>query len=108
MTPIIFDYKGQRYELTFTRKTAKTLMSNGLTLESITNNPLEAVPRLFSGAFNANHARVPLNQREEMFELIGDKEELLSALYELFVEPIGELMDEPKDESVKINWGRGE
>lgn len=106
MNPITFDYKGARYELEFTRKTAKSLMGNGLTMQYLQDNPLDAIPRLFYGAFNANHARTTMNMREEIFNNIGDKESLLEALYELYLAPFDEVMAEPEDDSAKITWGR--
>lgn len=105
--PITLDYKGEHYVLEFDRKTVKQLMGNGLNMDYFSNNPIDAIPRLFKASFFKNHRRTTENVKDEIFKLISDKEGLYQALIELYLEPIQELMDEPEDESSKITWGRG-
>lgn len=104
--PVVkFTYKGNEYKLTYTRKTVKKLSNQGLTPEYVRSNPIEGIPRLFAGSFQVNHASTTQNQIDEMFDLMGDKEELLDALINLYLQPLHDLFGEP-DESSKIKWER--
>lgn len=104
-TRIKFEYKGTPYTLEYNRKIVKRMASNGFSLELIEQNPMEGIPRLFQGAFQANHKNMPINRVEEIYELFPDKEELVKTLAIMFNEPLEFLVEEP-DESVKINWVR--
>ena len=105
---ITFTYKKTAYTLEFTRETVSALEQNGLTLADVrqmADKPLTASTLLFRGAFLAHHKRAAAidSLMEEIWKSIPDKPGFISALTEMYTEPLDALLEEP-DESGKTEW----
>lgn len=102
---ITFKVDKKEYILEFNRKTVKLASEKGLTaerLENIDNNKLDAVeviPLLWSCAFDMHHPSVSEEERQELYDMMSNKQGkdddlgLLGALSELFLEPITTLLE---------------
>jgi hypothetical protein len=63
------------------------------------------LPKLFAGAFKANHRYdVKQKQIEEMFDLFTNKQALIEKLAEMYAEPMETLMDDNTDSGNAITW----
>jgi len=94
----------KEYLLEFTRKTVVNMSRAGFQLEEVTSNPIIAIPQLFEGAFKANHPYVKSSEITDIYNSLGNKEDLLVALIEMYQEPINALVEEPDEESKKSMW----
>lgn len=99
-----FRYKDNDYVLEFNRKTVSTLERNGFKVKELFDFPNVNLPLLWAGAFLANHKRTKREVIDEIFENIPDKENIISKLYEMYLEPTEALFDEPENEEGKIEW----
>lgn len=100
----ITDADGKAYELTYTLKSVKQMADNGFNIVEASNNPVSGIPRLFAGAFIANHRTVPQAKIDELWNGIDDKEGFVSVLVDLYNEPINKLFGEPEANAKKVTW----
>lgn len=105
---ITFTYKKTAYTLEFTRETVALLEQNGLSLADVQNigdKPLTSSMLLFRGAFIAHHKKAAAidTLMDEIWNSLPDKKELISALQDMYAEPLEALLDEP-DEAGKTTW----
>jgi len=92
------------YTLEYTAKTVQMLEDRGFNPEDAEAKPLTTVKTLFQGAFLANHSKdIKPSTVDEIFESLKDKDGLLTALIEMYNEPILEMMQEGNSEW-KANW----
>ena len=98
-----FAYKGVDYELEYTRETVKQMEAEGFVLENVATKPMNTLPKLFAGAFKANHRYVKHALVNEMFEKLTNKQALLEKLIEMYTYPITTLMEDA-DEGNAIAW----
>ena len=61
------------------------------------------LPDLFAGAFLAHHSNVKRDKIDKIYKLMGDKTKLISALTEMYNEPIEALLAEPED-GKNVTW----
>ena len=97
-------YKDKEYTLEFTRKTVATMERNGFIAEDIDKKPATTIPVFFEGAFLAHH---PLERKEviaEIFDKMTNRRELISALADMYNEPIRSLVDEPEESEGNGSW----
>lgn len=107
MLPIKITYKGEDYELEFTRKSADALARRGFDLDKIDTMALTMVPMLFHGAFMAHHPKVRLEFSNEIYSHLTNRAELLRVLAEMYAEPTRALIEEPDEEEGNVSWTRG-
>ena len=101
---IKFEYEGQQYELTFTKKTVKELEQAGFSPRKIEDMPMTMIPLLFFGAFRAKHPFVKKEVVDAIYKLMPDKQGLVEALGELYDDPHEDLIAEPEDSEKKVEW----
>jgi hypothetical protein len=101
-----FEYKNKEYTLKFTRESVKQMEREGFLASDIIEKPMNTLPKLFAGAFKANHKYdVKQKQIDEIFELFTNKQALIEKLAEMYAEPMETLMDnENIDEGNAIAW----
>lgn len=104
---INFNYEGKEYTLEFTCDSVRQLEREGFVIEDITRKPMTVLPKLFAGAFLANH-KYDKNVRtnvDEIYKKFTDKNKLIERLAEMYNETVESLVDEP-DEGDKgnIQW----
>lgn len=109
---IIFPYRGKEYTLAFTRATVKQMEQMGFQLSDRVAKPVTFVETLFAGAFLAYHKHVAGDQKllDEIYGKFTDRERLINALTEMYVEPALTLLDEngAEDDEGNIAWGEAD
>lgn len=96
-TRAIVEVGGRRYTLTFTRTVVKRMEREGFNVSSIDMMPATAIEALVVGAFEAKHPSMTTNERMGVWESLPRKDELLSALVELYMAPINALVADPTE-----------
>ena len=113
--PIEFDYDGKHYTLEFNRASAKKaerdlgidfksfapLLEGGNVLENL--DLVLMVPDLFYAAFAAHHPRVSRATADEIYELMGDRMELMQRLIILYLQTYTSILETPKN-VVTLDW----
>ena len=96
---VVKDKDGTKYTLKFNRKEVERMERNGFKVD--TDHPVTMIRDLFRGAFRAD----PFSRRiaddpkkmDEIWAAQSKKDELLSALIQLYMKPLGDMMEEPED-----------
>jgi len=96
-------YEGTEYTLTYTRETVQKLEAKGVYAADIEKKPMTILPALFEGAFLANHPNVSKKTILTIFDMCGNKEELIEAIAEMYNQPFQELVSGTNGES-KATW----
>ena len=68
------------------------------------------LPTLFAGAFLAHHRFVKRDVIDNIYARMNHKDELMTALVEMYNEPIMSLFDEPEnneDNAGNVSWKAG-
>ena len=100
-----FTYNGKEYTLEFTRRTVAEMERRGFLASEVTEKPMSLLPDLFAGAFLANHRFVKKETINDIFDHMGNKQEMVGKLAEMYNEPIESLWDEPnEDDSGNVSW----
>lgn len=100
---IEFEFEGKDYCLEFTKQTVRTMERRGFVAEEFSEKPMTMLPDLFAGAFLAHHSNVKRDKIDKIYKLMGDKTKLISALTEMYNEPIEALLEEPED-GKNVTW----
>lgn len=98
-----FSYNDRDYTLEYTKETVKEMERAGFVASDILNKPISLLPSLFAGAFRAHHKNTSKNIIDEIFDAMGDKEDLLAKLAEMYQDPLNAMLEEP-DDSKKVMW----
>lgn len=105
MSKINVTYKGSDYTLEFTRETVKQMEQSGFALSELGDRPVTLLPRLFAGAFRAHHPKLKSRMIDEIFEHMSNKREMMTALIEMYTDPVNSLFDDAEDEGDEGNAG---
>ncbi len=99
-----FEYNGKEYTLEFTRESVKQMEREGFVANDVITKPMITLPKLFAGAFKANH-KFDIKQKEidQIFTQFKNKSALFEKLAEMYSEPMETLMDDT-DEGNAITW----
>lgn len=89
---IIINYDGTDYTLEFNRNVVRRMEQNGFRID--TETPYTMITELFKGAFMMHHKRMTPDKIAEIWDAQKKKDDLLSALVQMYTEPITALMDE--------------
>lgn len=92
-------HEGREYILEFTRKSVSELEKAGFIASDVTTKPVSTLPALFSGAFRANHRYLKQEIRDEIFDNMNNKNELIGKLAEMYNEPLEELFEDKDEDS---------
>ena len=103
MAQINFKFDGYDYTLEYTRKSAAALQAAGFDDNKIDTQPLVMIPMLFKFAFMAHHRNIRTELVDKIFNSIGNKEDLVRTLAEMYYAAVSTLADEPED-SGKVEW----
>ncbi len=99
-----FTYMDKEYVLEYTRKTVEQMEAQGFKAHEINERPMTMLPKLFEGAFLANHKYASKTVIGEIFSKMGNRQELIGKLAEMYNEPIASLVEEPKEDEGNLNW----
>ena len=89
---------GVTYTLEYTRKSVEMMEKSGFVAEEVERKPMTMLPALFAGAFLAHHRFVKRDVIDNIYARLTHKDELISALVEMYNEPLLSLLDEPEQQ----------
>ena len=98
------EINGKEYILEYTRRSVEQMERNGFVASDVKDKPMTTLPALFAGAFLANHKFVRQDLIDEIYSKLGNKQELIGKLAEMYNEPIMALVDEPDAAEGNVNW----
>ena len=97
-------HDGAEYTLEFTRRSVELMEKSGFAAQDLERKPMSMIPTLFAGAFLAHHRGLKRATIDRIYAALGQKDELLAALIEMFNEPVLALMDEPEQTEGNLTW----
>ena len=100
---LIFTYKDNEYTLEFTRNTVMETERMGFDMERIDSAPVTSLTLLFRGAFLAHHRTLTIAEVDDILTNI-DKDGLLSALGQLYMDAIKPLVENEENSKNAIKW----
>lgn len=100
---IEFEYAGVDYTLEYTRATVRKMENDGIVMADLGRRPMSLLPKIFAYGFNEHHRGVKSSLVAEIFENMGDKEELFEEIADMIAETYDSLMS-VKDEKNVIKW----
>ena len=110
-TKITVTYKGNEYELEFSRATAKQIEDQGFVLDQVGDKPATMIPLLVYGAFMKNNRGIKRALVEEIYENLVQKvgrdgeEGFINILAEMYAETVSTLTDDSRiDEGNAATW----
>ena len=100
---------GVTYTLEYTRKSVEMMEKSGFVADDVQRKPMTMLPALFAGAFLAHHRFTKRDVIDNIYSRLNHKDELISALVEMYNEPLLSLLDEPEQEGNEgnLNWKTG-
>lgn len=101
---LTFTYKDKEYTLEYTRRTIREMEKAGFVAEDISTKPVTTLPMLFAGAFKAHHRNLNPQLIEEIFENLGDRQELITKLGEMYSEPVLSLIQGDENAEGNVTW----
>ena len=106
MSKLNVTYKGNKYELEYTRKSVRTMENQGFNINDISEKPMTTLPALFRGAFYAHHKALKSDLIDEMFNSMTKKDELIGVLASMYAEPYAELLNDPIENEENATWAK--
>lgn len=104
-TKMKFSYNGKDYCLEYTKDSVKQMEAKGFRVESVLEAPMTMLPELFAGAFKANHEFTGRKIINDIFEAMGNRNELYNTLITMYREQVNALFEEPdEDAGNAIAW----
>ena len=100
---ICFNYDGKDYTLEYTRASVRAMENRGFKPNDLIEKPMNTLPELFAGAFLANHRFTKREVIDDIYAAMGNKEELVNKLAEMYNDPISALMAEPDNDGGEKN-----
>ena len=100
---LIFTYKDNEYTLEFTRNTVMETERMGFDMDKIDSAPVTSLTLLFRGAFLAHHRTLTIAEVDEILTNI-DKDGLLAALGQLYMDAIKPLIENEEHSKNAIKW----
>lgn len=107
MSKITVEFEGTKYTAEFSRDTARGLQRNGFEVELLTKQSMLMIPLLVRSAFAMHHPKMKQETADMLYESIEDKTEFLTALVELYSEPVSTMFEAPDEKAKKAVWTRG-
>lgn len=99
MKQITINYQGTDYRLEFTRRSVMEMDKAGFKASDLVDHPMTALPALFAGAFKANHRWVKKDVVDAIFDAIGNRQELIAKLAEMYNEPLEAMLSDPDEKA---------
>lgn len=102
----IQDEDGRTYRLQFNRRISEAMEREGFVFD-MDNKPNTTITTLFRGAFRMHHKGMMPEKIEKIWKFQRGKSKLIAYLYSLYMKPLGELLDEEKDDEENPTWTIG-
>lgn len=104
MKQITFDYNGKEYTLAYTLRSAGLAEKDGFVIDKLGESPATMIPLLFHWSFYRYHKGITKKQTEEIYTFIRKKNELISALAEMYADAVNALVDIEDEDEGNANW----
>jgi hypothetical protein len=101
---ISISHNGETYILEYDRDTVVRMENAGFSFADIESKPVSSVILLFKGAFLKNHKKLKEQEVMDIYEDLKKKEELHSALIEMYADVYEDTIGDENDESKKAEW----
>lgn len=102
----IQDEDGRKYRLQFNRRIAEAMEREGFVFD-LDNKPNTSIRTLFRGAFRMHHKGMMPEKIDKIWDCQRGKSKLIAYLYSLYTKPLGELLDDEKDDEENPTWTIG-
>ena len=102
----IQDEDGRKYRLQFNRRISEAMEREGFVFD-MDNRPNTTITTLFRGAFRMHHKGMMPEKIDKIWKFQRGKSKLIAYLYSLYMKPLGELLDEEKDDEENPTWTIG-
>ena len=102
----IQDEDGRKYRLQFNRRISEAMEREGFVFD-MENKPNTTITTLFRGAFRMHHKGMMPEKIDKIWKFQRGKSKLIAYLYSLYMKPLGELLDEEKDDEENPTWTIG-
>lgn len=99
-----FVFEDKEFCLEYTRRSVEQMERNGFVASDVRDKPMTTLPALFAGAFLANHRFTKQEVIDRIYARMGNKQELIGNLAEMYNEPIMALVDEPETSEGNVDW----
>ena len=94
-----------KYTLEYSRRSAQMMEAQGFVADEVTKSPMTMLPLLFQGAFLMHHRTLPTATIDELYTRITQKEQLIEALSEMYMDTYMSLVDDPEGpEEKNCTW----
>ena len=102
----IQDEDGRKYRLQFNRRISEAMEREGFVFD-MGNKPNTTITTLFRGAFRMHHKGMMPEKIDKIWKFQRGKSKLIAYLYSRYMKPLGELLDEEKDDEENPTWTIG-
>ena len=103
-TKIQFTYKDVPYVLEYNRMAIKQMEASGFSLEEFTKKPMINVDIAFKGLFLKNHKRTNEKLIEEIYDKLGNRDQLIEKIGIMLTESYNSLLDDEENAEGNIVW----
>lgn len=105
MKPIRFEHDGKNYALDFTLDTAASANADGFVLGELGDKPAQMIPKLVYWSFVHHQKGISRKKAEAIYAEMKNKNELINALTERYVEAVEALVDRDDDKDAgNVEW----
>ena len=102
---IEFEYEGTKYCLEYNRDAVKLMEKQGFDINNFMAHPMISIELAFEGAFIKNHKNVRAAKIKEIYEALGNKDDLTTELLDMISETYNILFQGNTEDSGKnIEW----
>ena len=92
----IRDRDGKTYRLEFNRRISEAMEREGFVFD-MDNKPQTTIRTLFRGAFRMHYKGMMPEKIDAIWDIQKDKSRLIAYLYNLYLKPLNDLLNEPED-----------
>lgn len=101
ISTIQFNYDYVDYTLEYNRTSVKAMEMNGFSIVKLSDFSYTQLELLFKGAFIMHHPTISEDRIMEIFDHMGNKEELWATLVAMVQTTYTSLVDEPAEKNIK-------
>lgn len=101
---IEFEYEGTKYCLEYSRDAIKVMERQGFDLNKFMSQPMTSVDLAFEGAFLKNHRNIKATKVKDIYQALGNKNELANELLDMISETYNSLFEDEENSGKNIEW----
>ncbi len=101
---IEFEYEGTKYCLEYSRDAIKVMERQGFDLNKFMSQPMTSIDLAFEGAFLKNHRNIKAAKVKDIYQALGNKNELANELLDMISETYNSLFEDEENSGKNIEW----